>query len=122
MEKMKVKCIDKGIVLALTLNKEYNVIKSQNSELGITYLIINDNNEEQFYTASRFEIVNNTTNPEHYNHPISPLEYITKNNLGFSEGNIIKYITRYKQKNGKEDLLKAKEYLEHLINNYENNN
>jgi hypothetical protein len=63
--------------------------------------------------------VEKVTKPNHYKQTISPLEYITKNNLGFSEGNIIKYITRYKQKNGKEDLLKAKEYLEHLINNYE---
>jgi hypothetical protein len=35
--------------------------------------------------------------------------------MGFLEGNIIKYITRYKHKNGKNDLLKAKEYLLKLI-------
>lgn len=48
-----------------------------------------------------------------------PLEYIVENNLGFCEGNIIKYITRYKFKNGKEDLLKAKHYIEVLIENYD---
>ena len=31
-------------------------------------------------------------------------------------GNIIKYICRWKQKNGLQDLMKAKWYLEHLIN------
>ena len=56
------------------------------------------------------------TNAEHYsNCSIQPFEYIKSNNLNFFEGNIIKYITRYKEKNGKEDLLKAKDYLDYLI-------
>ncbi|MBD7914541.1 DUF3310 domain-containing protein [Clostridium sp. Sa3CUN1] len=42
-------------------------------------------------------------------------DYIKSNNLNFFEGNVIKYITRYKEKNGLEDLLKAKTYLEELI-------
>ena len=46
---------------------------------------------------------------------IEPLTYIVENNLGFIEGNIIKYVSRYKFKEGKYDLLKAKEYLEKLI-------
>jgi len=72
------------------------------------------------YNKFQFAIIQEEiTSPEHYSHPISPLEYITKNNLGFIEGNIVKYITRYKQKGGKEDLLKAKDYLEHLIKEYE---
>ena len=35
--------------------------------------------------------------------------------LGFCEGNIIKYICRYKDKGGKEDLLKARKYIDFLI-------
>lgn len=35
--------------------------------------------------------------------------------VGFLKGNIFKYVTRYKDKNGEEDLLKAKEYLKRLI-------
>jgi hypothetical protein len=46
---------------------------------------------------------------------IQPTEYIHKNNLGFIEGNIIKYVTRHKSKNGKEDLLKAMHYLKQLL-------
>lgn len=34
--------------------------------------------------------------------------------VGFLKGNVIKYITRYKLKNGREDLLKAKQYLHRL--------
>lgn len=52
----------------------------------------------------------------HYkNMPIQPIEFIMKNNLGFCEGNIIKYICRYKEKNGLQDLEKAKHYIEMLI-------
>jgi hypothetical protein len=61
---------------------------------------------------------NNAIEPKHYTElKISPLEYIQKNNLGFIEGNIIKYVSRYKNKNGIEDLKKAKWYLEFLIKN-----
>lgn len=56
---------------------------------------------------------------DHYDLPIQPIEYILKNDLGFVEGNIIKYVTRYKRKNGMQDLLKAKHYLEMLIANYD---
>ena len=38
---------------------------------------------------------------------------------GFDTGNIIKYICRWKNKNGLEDLKKAKFYLEHLIEHVE---
>ena len=55
----------------------------------------------------------------HYkNKSIQPIDYIIGNNLGFCEGNVIKYVTRYKDKNGVEDLLKAKQYLEFLIKDW----
>lgn len=54
---------------------------------------------------------------DHYKkYPIQPLEFIMKNNLGFCEGNVIKYVLRHKNKNGVEDLEKAKHYIEMLIN------
>lgn len=46
---------------------------------------------------------------------IQPVEFIYKNNIPFIEGNILKYILRYKQKNGVEDLKKARHYLDMLI-------
>ena len=46
---------------------------------------------------------------------IQPVEFITKNNLGFIEGCIIKYICRYKNKNGKQDLDKIIHFVELLI-------
>ena len=38
---------------------------------------------------------------------IQPSEFINRNNIPFAEGNAIKYLCRHKQKNQKEDLLKA---------------
>ena len=46
---------------------------------------------------------------------IQPWDYIVSNNIGYLAGNIIKYVSRYKDKNGIEDLMKAKHYIEKLI-------
>ena len=46
---------------------------------------------------------------------IQASEFINKNNIPFSEGNAIKYLCRHKQKNQKEDLLKAIHYIEMAI-------
>ena len=47
--------------------------------------------------------------------PIQPWDYIIANKMGYLEGNIIKYVSRYKDKNGIEDLVKAAHYLDKLI-------
>jgi hypothetical protein len=52
---------------------------------------------------------------DHYESMIQPIDYILANNMDFVEGNIIKYVTRYKKKNGLEDLEKARWYLDRLI-------
>lgn len=46
---------------------------------------------------------------------IQPIEYIHANNLNYSEGAIVKYITRWREKNGFEDLEKIKHYVDLLI-------
>ena len=46
---------------------------------------------------------------------IQPVEYIHANGIGYMEGNVIKYVTRWKQKGGVADLEKAKHYIELLI-------
>ena len=51
----------------------------------------------------------------HYkNLKIQPIEYIIKNNIPFPEGNIIKYVTRHREKGKIEDLRKAKHMLEFI--------
>ena len=46
---------------------------------------------------------------------IQPVEFITANNLGFLEGNVVKYICRHHAKNGAEDIKKAIHYCELLL-------
>ena len=46
---------------------------------------------------------------------IQPIIYIHANDLGFCEGNVVKYVTRWRDKNGIADLKKAIHYLELLI-------
>ena len=54
----------------------------------------------------------------HYKkHKIQPYIFITKNNLSFFQGNVIKYVVRYKDKNGIEDLKKIIHYCELEIEN-----
>jgi len=49
----------------------------------------------------------------HYkNFHIQPYEFISKNNLSFFQGNVIKYVCRYLQKNGIEDIDKIIHYCE----------
>jgi hypothetical protein len=46
---------------------------------------------------------------------IQPIVYIHANDLGFCEGNVVKYVTRHKSKNGAADIRKAIHYLELLL-------
>jgi len=46
---------------------------------------------------------------------IQPWDFIIANNLGYLEGNIVKYVSRWKDKGGVEDLKKAQHYLQKLI-------
>lgn len=46
---------------------------------------------------------------------IQPIDYIMANRLDYLQGNVIKYVTRYKNKNGVEDLEKAAHYLRIMI-------
>ncbi len=53
---------------------------------------------------------------DHYkSKAIQPWDFIASNNLGFLEGNIVKYVTRWKDKGGVDDLRKAQHYLQKLI-------
>lgn len=52
----------------------------------------------------------------HYkNKPIEVWDFVHQNGLGYLAGNAVKYLSRYKEKNGVEDLRKAIHYIEKLI-------
>jgi len=55
---------------------------------------------------------------EHYKHgDVQPIDLITSQQMNFLEGNIIKYVCRYKYKDGLKDLIKAENYLKLLKSN-----
>ena len=52
----------------------------------------------------------------HYQHlKITPIEYAMENNLNACEFSVVKYVSRHRLKNGKEDLQKAKDFIDMLI-------
>jgi len=63
----------------------------------------------EFFTGSKQE------GGDHYQMAIGPIDYILANDLGYCEGNVIKYVSRHDRKNGKEDILKAMHYLEFIL-------
>ena len=46
---------------------------------------------------------------------IQPVEYIHRNGIGFIEGCVVKYVSRWRSKGGIEDLRKARHFLDLLI-------
>jgi hypothetical protein len=46
---------------------------------------------------------------------IQPVEFIHRNGLGYIEGNCIKYLCRWREKGGLQDLEKVKHYIDLLI-------
>lgn len=55
-------------------------------------------------------------NKKHYQEfVIQPTQFIHANKIPFIEGNVIKYVCRHREKNGREDILKAIDYLKTLL-------
>lgn len=74
------------------------------------------------YNRDNEELVKeeNKIEPNYYmKYKIIPLDFILANNIPFVEANVIKYVCRWRDKNGVEDLKKAMSYLEKLIKNEE---
>ena len=66
---------------------------------------------ELFPTANDMQVAG-----DHYiGKSIQPWDYIIANDLGYLEGNIVKYVSRWKDKGGVNDLRKAQHYLAKLI-------
>lgn len=134
---MKIKCMY-AMYNGLTKNKIYDVIKKD----WTSYEIENDFGKICSYTNALFEVVptdemtkpninvilDNVEHPSHYCRGgiecIDAIEAsLGKDEFtGFLRGNIIKYVWRYKDKNGLEDLKKAQWYLNKLIEVVKNGN
>ena len=60
----------------------------------------------------------NIKDPKHYSRwKIEPVQFMMENEIPYVEGNVIKYIMRWRYKGGLEDLHKAQEYLNILVKN-----
>lgn len=134
---MKVKCMY-SMYYGLTKGKIYDVIKKD----WTSYEIVNDLGKKRSYPNALFEVVptdemtkqnindilDNVEHPSHYCRGgiecIDAIEAsLGKDEFaGFLRGNIIKYVWRYKDKNGLEDLKKAQWYLNKLIEVVKNGN
>jgi len=55
----------------------------------------------------------------HYQNTIQPWDIIDSWDLDYYEGNVLKYLLRYKSKNGSQDLKKAQHYLVRVLENWE---
>ena len=68
-------------------------------------------NQSNMSEANKTQIAGN-----HYKQKsIQPWDYIAANELGYFEGNIVKYVSRWRDKGGVDDLRKAQHYLQKLI-------
>ena len=82
-----------------------------NMALSINNWPYDDTNEEDVLSPKKEQV-----GGDHYKkYPIQPFEYNQKNGLRYCEGNVVKYVTRHRDKYGKEDLLKAIHYINLLI-------
>lgn len=62
---------------------------------------------------------NNQIGGDHYKKlAIQPMEYALQNKLDYAQANVVKYVTRHADKNGKADLLKAKHCIDLMIAHY----
>lgn len=89
------------------------------NELGIPkdalLRTINTDNEEDILSKM-------VSHPAHYggkDNLYEAINIIEAYSMTFVEGNVLKYLLRYKKKNGLEDLKKAQWYLERLIKQHE---
>ena len=72
--------------------------------------------DASFYVEASKKAEDIIKEPQHYaSWNIEPKTFIMENELDFATGNVIKYVMRHASKNGKEDLEKAKEYIDWLI-------
>jgi len=60
-------------------------------------------------------VITGNTDTNYYSGDVEPIDLIEAQGLGFHEGNIVKYICRYKRKGGLDDLRKAWDYLDRLV-------
>lgn len=113
------------MIIALVPKKETKVSKVKEMELmreemkQALWLDAHSRDVEYDGDGDPMEAAAKQVGGSHYkDKAIEPWEIITKNKLDYFEGNVLKYLIRHKEKNGKEDLQKAMHYLSQMIIEY----
>jgi len=98
-----------GKRLLTTPEKKRNLRDHMKEKFNYTDRELNSIEEDE-------SVNNDPISPQHYQQgKIQVIDFITDQQFDWLEGNIIKYISRYKTKNGIEDLKKAEFYIKRLI-------
>jgi hypothetical protein len=91
-------------------------LRDSERETAMDALVTTSQENGGWQVTSTTGALNVQVGGEHYKkHKIQPIEFIHANNIPFIEGNIIKYIVRWRDKNGIKDLEKVKHYVDLLI-------
>ena len=93
--------------------EQYKIVAQQMAEhrADIDHAIAEEKRKHQFDSALSVQVAG-----DHYKKlAIQPVEYIHANKLGFVEGSVIKYVTRWRDKGGIRDLEKARHFIDLLI-------
>lgn len=102
----------KGINSDMFSELGFKVMRSSGPE----YIYVKGSPTDEGFVPIEESSLDKQVGGNHYkDFAIQPVEFIQKNKLGWCEGNIVKYICRYEQKNGKQDLEKVKHYVDLLI-------
>ena len=127
----KINLLENGYIRGMGINKGKVDLKKSYSIEGFDgkhYYIIDDTDGMLYLDKEDFILVEEEDNlasskqiaGNHYSKlKIQPMKYALDNNLNYAQSNAIKYITRYKDKNGIEDLKKAIHCIELLIQHEE---
>jgi hypothetical protein len=80
-------------------------------------------NDGLHYEANQIGFSDDGRCPSHYDNEIQPWDYMQATMTeeafnGYLTGNIIKYVSRFEHKGGRDDLVKAQHYLDKLLSVY----
>ena len=76
---------------------------------------MNKNGTLNEHTATESALKEQSGGNHYLDNAIQPIEYIQANRMQFAEGCVIKYVSRHSFKNGKEDILKAIQNLQFIL-------
>lgn len=87
-----------------------------NYSYGVSYIAVKPRKVELGQKIDGTNALDTQVGGDHYKSmAIQPVEFCMKNNLNFCVSSAIKYLCRYKSKNGKQDLEKARHFIDLLI-------